>query len=256
MNKATESETDRSQLSPATVRRISGMLMFAAMLVGSAWVVWKVSDPHTLPVRVVRIDGESRYLDRLLLESVVADATRRGFFNIDVMRVRQVAEKLPWVDSVSVRRVWPDTVVLNVTEQEPLGRWASADLVSTQGVLFRPRQESIPKGLPQLSGPPGSAAEVAESYKRIAAMLDPLGLGVARVELDARRAWTLRLSNGVELRLGKADQEERLQRFVHIYPRLAMQGKGRMCTVDLRYTNGVAVSWEAETDESQDQELG
>ena len=58
-------------------------------------------------------------------------------------------------------------------------------------------------------------------------------------------AWQVRLANGIALELGR-DQarqslEERLARFVAVYPRAAAHLNQRIGHVDLRYPNGFAI---------------
>ena len=64
-----------------------------------------------MPFKVVRIDGQLRYLDRLQIERAVDGEIRGNFFTVDVERVHRAARDLPWIDRVSVRRVWPQTLV-------------------------------------------------------------------------------------------------------------------------------------------------
>jgi cell division protein FtsQ len=60
--------------------------------------------------------------------------------------------------------------------------------------------------------------------------------------MDERRAWTMKFNNELEVKLGNKDVEERLARFYSIYP-LLKADKRQVQTVDLRYTNGVAITW-------------
>jgi cell division protein FtsQ len=163
-----------------------------------------------------------------------------GFFSIDVAAMRRAAQKLPWVDQVDVRLVWPETLQMNVTEQQPLVRWQEDSLLNIRGELFKPEASEIPAGLPDLSGPDGSEAEVVGRYRELKAELAILGLVVTKVVLDARRAWTVSTDSGLVIKLGSKDNAARLARFIRIYP--ALQGEQReMMQVDLRYPNGFAV---------------
>mgnify|MGYP003502485842 CR=1 FL=1 len=78
-------------------------------------------------------------------------------------------------------------------------------------------------------------------YRRFAEIVTPLGTGVERVVLTQRHAWQLRLGNGLHLMLGRdADlAEERLRRFVEIYPTVEKTKQHEY--VDLRYPNGFAL---------------
>ena len=92
--------------------------------------------------------------------------------------------------------------------------------------------------------PAGSEGEVARRYLAFRELLAPLGLEPRQVLLSSRLAWQLRLSNGLTVQLGRDSDkdgvEERLARFVSVYPALA-RSRHRLDYVDLRYPNGFAL---------------
>ncbi len=219
-------------------------LLVGALATGLALAVEKIQDPHTLPLRVVRIDGEFRHLDRQELERVVAARARDGFFTVDAEAVRAAALALPWVEEASVRRIWPDTLRMWVKEQEPLARWGKKQLVNPHGELFEPKRSEIPAGLPWLNGPPESAPETVALYSDLQQRLQPLGLRIARLQQDDRGAWSVVFANGAVIKLGNKNREQRLARFIRLYPQLTATDHGSPQLVDLRYTNGFVVHWE------------
>ena len=75
------------------------------------------------------------------------------------------------------------------------------------------------------------------------AMLSPLGLRVTELNLDQRRAWSMVLDNGLHLRLGRNDRQQRLERFARIYTGVLQSRLEAIESVDLRYTNGFAFRW-------------
>ncbi|MGA7802600.1 MAG: cell division protein FtsQ/DivIB [Gammaproteobacteria bacterium] len=225
--------------------RAVGLVVTAALLLESGfWAVRWLRNPHTLPLRTVRIEGDLRHLSAGQLQKVVAPVATGGFFGVNVDAVRRAAESLAWVDQVSVRRMWPDTLQLKVTEQRPIARWGKAALINPRGVVFTPPANTVPAGLPQLEGPKGLEPAVLQQYRAMTKALAPLGLKIAQLVEDQRRAWDLRLTDGVELKLGRADAYPRLLRFVRIYPKVLAGHVSRLVSVDMRYSNGFAVRWD------------
>ncbi|MEJ2687268.1 MAG: cell division protein FtsQ/DivIB [Gammaproteobacteria bacterium] len=225
--------------------RAVGLVVMAAVLFESGfWTVRWLRNPHTLPLRTVRIEGNLRHLSAARLQKVVAPVATGGFFNVNVDAVRRAAQSLPWVESASVRRVWPDTLQLKVVEQKPIARWNKDSLINTQGAVFTPAAKTVPTGLPQLKGPAGLEPAVLKQYRAMDKALAPLGLTIAQLVEDQRRAWALRLSNGVELKLGRGETFPRLLRFVRIYPAVLAGHVSRLVSVDMRYSNGFAVRWD------------
>src|SRR5690606_18274021 len=144
----------------------------------------------------------------------------------------------------NVARRWPDTLEISVTEQVPAACWGERGLMNTRGELFVENARHIPAELPRLSGPDGSEAEVARRYLEIRRHLIPLGLDLRRVHLDARGAWDLTLSNGVEIRLGRRDTDVRTQLFLDVVANIVASREGDIEFVDMRYSNGFSIGWE------------
>ena len=220
------------------LRLLGGVLAAAVLAAGTVW--WW----HTAhwPVDVVRIDGTVAHADRERLKAVVARHTRAGFFGMDLGALRRDLTALPWVRDAALRRVWPGTLRVTVREHDAAATWNGRALVSAGGTVFEPaRIES--GGLPELTGPAGHGPAMLERLRRFRQRLAPLGLGIAGLHQDQRRAWRLELANGVTLRLGREAISARLDRFVAVWPGVLAPEAARVEAVDLRYTNGFAVAW-------------
>jgi len=142
--------------------------------------------------------------------------------------------------------------VVSLVEHTPLARWNNEALVNADGEIF---VAAVADKLPRLTGPDDSNAEVVAAYRRHLATLAPLGMNISELRLSPRRAWWMRLDNGMQLALGREQTDARLARFVALYPRLiAAPGAAATpstpilpatpdlpSTIDLRYPDGFAV---------------
>jgi len=222
-------------------RSITGVvlagLLGAAVLLGIQWL----QDPYRFPLRIVKVAGDYRHLDRERLQAVVAPYVEGGFFGVDVAGLCRKVEQLPWVYKATVARSWPDGLTLSIEEQEPVVRWGERAYLNRFGEAFYPKVTPELAHLPMISGPEGHELAVLEKYRRLSAALAPLGLTVARVHLDERRAWRLEMDNGLQLELGRADTWPRLQRFVNAWPTIFADRSDELRHVDLRYSNGFSV---------------
>jgi cell division protein FtsQ len=216
-------------------------LLAAALLAGATWGIITLRDPATLPIRAVKVEGRFTHVTAQALQQAVADAATGGFLSVDVDAIRRAALSLPWVHSVAVQRVWPDTLRLTVTEQIAVARWGEQGLINSDGDVFIPDPSSFPPGLPELRGPAGTEDAVLSQYRAMNQALAPLKLRITRLELDERRAWRLTMEGGMELMLGREQAEARLQRFINIYPALQAAEPPGIARVDMRYSNGFAL---------------
>ena len=205
-----------------------------------------------LPIASVKIEGEFDFLNNELLQSHALPVVKGGFFNVDLSKVRGALIDLPWVENVSVRRQWPDALLVRVIEQKPVVLWGDNGVISAKGELFLPKKYPRLK-LPHLSGPDGQHEMMLGELSRMQAWLLETGLYIKNIELNARRSWILTMTSGMELRLGREQMHERLNRFVSVYKETleakmsknnSFKKAGRVIKyIDMRYTNGLAVAW-------------
>jgi len=214
----------------------------------------KLQTIDVLPIASVYIEGEFKYLSKQNLQQHALPHVRGGFFSVDLKSIRQALMGLPWVENVSVRRQWPDSLNVRVIEKQPVAYWGKDKLLSSRGELFEPAniKDSISKKgilLPKLVGPENQHETMLQELGRLQAWLIDTGLIIEKIKQDARRSWTLYMVSGLELRLGRNNKHERLHRFVDAYSQ--QLGKkmnntkfGNIKHVDMRYTNGFAVAWD------------
>lgn len=222
-----------------TVLRTFNALVLATLVGALGWGVQTLRDPQRFPLRRVQIAGTLDHVDRGALTAALGAVSHGGFFSVDVARVGTAARAVPWVDGVDVRRVWPDTLVVAITEQHAVARWAGGALVNARGELFE-APGTAPDDLPLLAGPPDSASEVLDRYRQFAALLE--GVGELRAAArDARGTWRLTLADGVEITLGGRGAPAALERFARIYTTRMAGRVPPLASVDLRYADGFAV---------------
>jgi len=190
------------------------------------------------PLRDIHLTGDVAHVTHEQVEVVVTKELRGNFFTVDLAQARVAFEKLPWVRKVNVRRQWPDRLEVVVEEHRPLARWGSTALVSAQGEVF---EAAINTTLPVLQGPEGTAPEVVSHFKEFDHALKPVGRRIVQITLSTRRAWALKLDDGMVLELGRDNLESRLAGFVAAYERTVARLPRPPTYIDLRYANGFAV---------------
>jgi cell division protein FtsQ len=219
------------------------LALVAVVTWGLSTGVQLLANPMTLPVKTVRVVGDLHHVNSMDLEQALASVATGGFLGVNVHEVRKAAVALPWVEDAQVRRVWPDTLRITVVEQVPVARWTAGGLINGHGEVFTPDPSTYPADLPELGGPQGSAAGMLGHLHRLDRVVAPLNLTVTALHVDERRAWTITLSNGIQLLLGKNDLDNRLARFLRVYPSALAAQADYIKHIDLRYSNGFAVGW-------------
>src|ERR1019366_2046526 len=208
-----------------------------AVLYGAAYYAAHL--PGLFPLHNVRLSAAPQRVDAVEVLQVVRNEVHGNFFTVDIERLRQSLEKLPWVRNVSIRREFPQRLAVRLEEHQAWARWNNNARVNRQGEIFA---ANIEQALPHFTGQDGAAADVAQHYAQFSQQVAVLDLQVTQLALSPRHAWQLRLSNGMVLELGREDMQQRLARFVEVYPYSLAAIQSKVKFVDLRYRNGFAVS--------------
>lgn len=235
------------ELAAHPLNQVARVLTWGALaLLAYGAISWVAAQPW-FALRSIELKTPVAHVTEAQIRLVAERQVRGTFFTVDLERVRASLEKLPWVREARVERRWPDTLVIALAEHVPLARWNDNALVSDKGEVF---VAAVSATLPRLAGPEYSSAEVVAAYRRHQAALAPLGMGIQELRLSPRRAWRIRLDNGMQLALGREQTDLRLARFVALYPRLfaarpqpadSAEPVRAPLSVDLRYPDGFAV---------------
>ncbi len=222
---------------PGQLRKLSSLLFGLSLLLLLYGAVRYVLRLPVFPLNTVELKEAPQRVSAELIGRVVKEQVQGNFFTVDLKRTRLAFEQLPWVRKVSVRRKFPWSLEVEIEEQVALAHWNGAQLVNTHGEVFSAQTE---QSLPEFIGPPDTAMQVAGMYGELSAELQPMQQQIAQISLSPRYAWQLRLSNGMELELGREQMQQRLARFVAVYPYSLATSARPVMHVDLRYRNGFA----------------
>ena len=195
------------------------------------------------PVRSLVIDGTFHRVSSVEVEQAAQGALSGGFVSADLDALCKAVEALVWVDRARVQRLWPDRIRIEVVEQQAAARWGEDGLLNTRGELFATGVRHVPPELPRLEGPDGMEWQVAQRFLEIQKRLDGEGLHIAALRLDARGAWEFGLSNGVGVRLGRRQVDERIERFMQVGAKVIVGRAADIDYVDMRYTHGFSIGW-------------
>jgi cell division protein FtsQ len=166
-----------------------------------------------------------------------------SFFTIDLQNMRETAALIPWVDEVTVRKIWPETVSVSIVEHQPLAHWNRGRLVSRKGEVFAVPEADGIQGLPWLSGPDARLDDVLGAWTDYSEQLAALDLEIRNLALDRRGAWSMVLNNGTRVQLGRQSPDERFSRLLMSWNALVDEQEVPPQDIDMRYTNGFAVQW-------------
>ncbi len=165
------------------------------------WNLIAFSGKLGFTVEDVLVIGRSQTTSGDLLKAVKL-ARGAPILAYDLDQARQRIEVLPWVDSASVERMLPDTILLSVIERQPLALWQNKgqfELIDHKGkVIARQKIERFSDLLVVVGkDAPENAASLLAVLQTQPQLMD---LAISAVRVGGRR-WNVRLRGDIDVRL-------------------------------------------------------
>ena len=213
--------------------------------------IYQFKQNTLLPINTIQLLGRFESIDPKEIESLLRPYVGAGFFSLDIQQVRALVSQKPWVESVSIRRKWPDRLMVTIVEKTPVARWDETHLISNQAQVFEAQTE-IFRHLPQVHAVNSRPQAILYQYYAIASRFDALDEKVIGFNMDSRGAVEIELLDGLKIKLGREAIERKVERLVSIYARQIRPRREDIKQLDLRYSNGLAVGWKNEVLQTRD----
>lgn len=222
-------------------RLVFGTIFFVALAVVAVNQYGSVAGFINRPISKVRIENQWQQVSETEVGISLSEFMGTGFFNFDVRSAKQKLEQMPWVEFVSVKRIWPDTLSLELQEEVAIARWGDASYLNQTGEVISPLIAAVNQSLPSLSGPDGTQIEVMGQYQKLNQLLFPEGLRLTELDYSKRGSWELTLNDTIRVSAGKLNVFENITRLATFITTRSEIDLADIASVDLRYNNGFAV---------------
>lgn len=216
------------------------LLLLLGVFFAGRWMWQAAQNPNAFPIQTIQIRGQLSHVPAFDIQKMIQANLTGNFFTLQTSQAREKMLALPWIVSVSFRRIWPNTLRVHIAEQTPVARWEDRGLMNASGQIFYPDINTIPNNLPIFFGPIDQTKTMLAFYHAVTELLKPLNLSVVRVNLSNRQSWSMQLDNQISMTLGREEALKRLKRFIAIYPTFMQTARQPILSVDLRYPNGLA----------------
>ena len=219
------------------------MVVVLVCVMAAVYVVYKPLERLLeRPLKSVVVEGEFHFISKARATELIGQEIDNNFLQLDLMRLKKVLMDDPWVESVSLVRRWPDTLVVKILEQKPIARWGDGFL-NQRGEIVRVKEMEQLQHLPWLQGSEADAVEILQQYQDLSQLLRARGLDILALKCDNKKSWRLTLNNNVEVVIGRDQVMEKMRRFISVYDTQLSTAWADVKTVDVRYSNGIAVRW-------------
>jgi cell division protein FtsQ len=160
-----------------------------------------------LDIAMVTISGQAELRENEIL-AAAGVGPRDSLLFLDASRARAGLETLPLVKSASVRKLYPDHLVIDLVERAPYALWqkdGKVSIVAADGAPIDELRDSRFIGLPFVVGE-GANERLPEFMSLLAAAAELRPKIRAGVLISGRR-WDLLMTNGVEVKLPETDPQ-------------------------------------------------
>ncbi len=225
-----------------TLKLCIGLLLIFSMSLVIAPIIYSENlAMEKAAIQKVNITGTLRYTSEKQLMESLEPLITASILLTDLNLIRSRLEAISSIHKVKIRRYWPYRLDIHLTEQSPIARWGTTQLINNQGEIFTcPGDPSDWTHLPRLDGSPGNTLEVIVIYRQIKEVLDQIDQDVVTVKMGGLRQLEITLNGGAQLFMNKENFLFGLRRFVSFISLLDYKGRD-IKRVDLRYKNGFAL---------------
>lgn len=174
------------------------------------------------------------------------NAVQGNFFTADLHHVKAQVADLDWVKSVKVSRQWPNGIAVDILPRHAVARFGSERLMSGDGKVFSGEdlRSAAYQSLPLLYGPKDKSAQMMRQYYQINQWFANTGLKLSELSLTEQMTWFLKFDNGLRVIVDKENSQAKLFRLSQLLTHQLAPVSKNIEAVDLRYRNGMAISWQ------------
>ena len=195
------------------------------------------------PIKSVQVLGKMQYISEVSVKNILNKNISGGFFNINIKTIQQQILNIPGVSSVSIKRIWPDKLLVKLRERQVIAIWKDNFLVSPIGFIFEYSNVGDLTRLPRLYCEKKYLIKVIHMLN----MMNKIIYTENNSNLDLK---SLSYSSGNVIikfkneiiNLGSENIFDRLKLFLKYRPMLIEKDiKNTPLKVDMRYPNGFSV---------------
>ncbi len=207
--------------------------LVAVVAAAMAFAYCVVLDADYFQIEKTAVTGCEKIVDKEVI-ALSGIRPHQNLLSLNLDKIRQKIRANPWVDDVSVRREWPDKLVIEVKERKAVALLRKENtlyFVDANAKVFKKLENNESAELPILTGFGENGENHPEMIRKSLDLLSFLAKynGFPRVENiseihgDEDFGFSLFADNGISIRLGFGGYEDKLNRLKPIMADLARE---------------------------------
>ena len=209
--------------------------------------------PGRFTIERIHIHGNSARVDAQTVERTAWLALIGNYFTADLEEIENALVHLPGVYQAAVRRHWPDTLEISITEAGAIALWYATDgsTLESRDYVNLPPDSNITLQ-PVLRSPTADRHTVIDAFLDLVSSLALLDLEVKKLSIDEAGNWVVVLQSAslqipveLEIVVGRGNPVRKVDQFVAVFDSVLQDRLPDIERVDMRYDSGFAVQWRA-----------
>jgi cell division protein FtsQ len=215
---------------------------------------YKSQEVGFFEIKKVEIEGDTPFVSHANIQKILMKHVKSNFFDINLDNTIIALDALPGVKSTSIRRVWPDKLVVNLHSEIAFAKSSKQNwLINPKGELFE-TQIPVEAALPVFQAPVGKIPDVIGFYNKIKPKFRDDFLYISQIDLLDTGDWNvyvnplnnnyLKAPKPFVIQLGHRFLEKRVDDVLQVYKSGKLNtNKYGPKVVSLQYQNGFSVQW-------------
>jgi len=195
-------------------------------------------------LKSIKISGAEQLKEKDIM-SKVSPFLRESLLKIDALKMKDAITSHPFVKEVSIKRVFPFSIVIDVREKKPSALWVNGEgevfVLDETGSPYRGLVKGDEKGMFIINAK--DKGDVKSVFKEVNGWIGQNIIGkdaLSEVSYNEGNLTIFGGENGVEIILGKEDQGKRLKRAMAVFEDAKKRGLLIKC-IDARFERGAYI---------------
>ena len=167
----------------------------------------------------------------------------KSFFNFKINILKKEIEKVSWVKSANIRRVYPDGIKIYIEEHVPIAIWNNESYMNNTGDIFF--IHNIRKNLPAINSSQSRNKIMFEYFSLLLKYISEnnLDIKIKKIEENNIRSFSVYFFSGIIVKFGSKDIKDKIHTFIKVHKTLNSSDLEKIRYIDMRYSNGFSIAW-------------
>ena len=197
------------------------------------------------PINQLQVNTELEHITLPMINEQISPWFPDGYMTLDVNAIKDELHSMVMVSQVSVEKVWPDTLKINIEEERPVAIWNDKSMLSEKGDILPVALKQLQ--LPRLNGAGQESKMVMQHFLLFNRWGKRHQIELAAIK-HSSAGWLLKYKNGLTIWLDSTTAMNGLQQLDNVIEQFDLT---RIKRIDMRYEQGFAVAWKDSMSQAQ-----